>query len=226
MFDGLRGTSLLELGSGPGVKLTETDLEEDTTKDEIGTQSVMNYLTSLGVDLESCEQFIVLEIVQAPALGVVRKKGFVDGWKATGVHPSITAQKTYIKERKAALSKDVSYFRKVYRAAFVAGKEENQKAVALEVALIFWDMVFSPPGMVWKTNNVNWLAEWKNFLAEKWTRSVNRDMWNQTLEFALKTLSDDTLSFWSEDGAWPGVIDDFVAWWKAKQEKGGAMETD
>jgi DCN1-like protein 1/2 len=84
MFDGLRGTSLLELGSGPGVKLTETDLEEDTTKDEIGTQSVMNYLTSLGVDLESCEQFIVLEIVQAPALGVVRKKGFVDGWKATG----------------------------------------------------------------------------------------------------------------------------------------------
>lgn len=142
------------------------------------------------------------------------------------VSPSVTAQKAYIKERKAALSKDVSYFRKVYRAAFVAGKEENQKALALEVALIFWDMLFSPPGMAWQTNNVNWLAAWKDFLAEKWTRSVNRDMWNQTLEFALKSLSDETLSFWSEDGAWPGVVDDFVAWWKAKQEKGGAMETD
>lgn len=44
----------------------------------------MNYLTSLDVDLESCEQFIVLEIVQAPALGIVKKNGFVEGWKATG----------------------------------------------------------------------------------------------------------------------------------------------
>lgn len=41
-------------------------------------------------------------------------------------------------------------------------------------------------------------------------------MWNMTLEFALKSVDDESLSFWSEDGAWPSVIDDFVEWCKAK----------
>lgn len=132
------------------------------------------------------------------------------------VNPSITAQKSYIEERKALLSKDMTYFRKVYRAAFVGGKEEHQKALALDVALVFWDMVFSPPGLDWMSENVEWLTSWKEFLELKWTKSVNRDMWNQTLEFAIKSLEDEDLSFWTEDGAWPGVIDEFVAWWKAQ----------
>lgn len=66
--------------------------------------------------------------------------------------------------------------------------------------------------MEWKTSNRNWLELWKSFLNDKWTRSVNKDMWNMTLEFALKSLSDESLSFWNEDGAWPSVIDDFVDW--------------
>lgn len=41
-------------------------------------------------------------------------------------------------------------------------------------------------------------------------------MWNMILEFATKTMSDETLSFWNEDGAWPSVIDDFVAWCREK----------
>lgn len=47
-------------------------------------------------------------------------------------------------------------------------------------------------------------------------------MWNQTLEFAFKSIDDESLDFWSEDGAWPGVIDEFVAWYKRKSE----MEVD
>ena len=82
--------------------------------------------------------------------------------------------------------------------------------------MIYWGMLFSPPGMEWKTPNHDWLDLWKTFLGEKWTRSVNKDMWNMTLEFALKSMSDESLSFWSEDGAWPSVIDDFVAWCKQK----------
>lgn len=52
-------------------------------------------------------------------------------------------------------------------------------------------------------------------------------MWNQLFEFYLKSIEDETLSFWSEDGAWPGVIDDFVAY--AKEKRGDVpenMETD
>lgn len=86
-------------------------------------------------------------------------------------------------------------------------------------------MVFSPPGMPWETATTDWLAEWKAFLGEKWTRSVNKDMWNQTLEFALKSMEDEALGFWSEDAAWPGVIDEFVLWCR-ERKVGGGMEVD
>jgi DCN1-like protein 1/2 len=143
------------------------------------------------------------------------------------VPATLPAHKKHIKERIKALSTDTSYFKKVYRAAFTAGKEPDQKALSLENALVYWDMVFSPPGLVWETEDgTDWLARWKAFLAEKWTRSVNRDMWNQTLEFALKTMEDggSSLDFWSEDGAWPGVIDEFVVW--CREGKNGGMEVD
>lgn len=118
-------------------------------------------------------------------------------------------------------------FKKVYRYAFVAGREPDQKALGLENALVYWDILFASPGMEWKTANHDWLDLWKSFLNAKWTRSVNKDMWNMTLEFAVKSLSDESLSFWNEDGAWPSVIDDFVEWCREKGiGKADGMDVD
>ncbi|KAJ9150743.1 Defective in cullin neddylation protein [Pleurostoma richardsiae] len=194
-------------------------------KDSIAAESTMAYLTSLGVNMENAEMFVALELVQAPSFGEITRKGFVDGWKATRVNPSKSAHQQYIRTRIAHLSSDPVYFKKVYRHTFIACKEPEQRALTLENALVFWDMIFSPPGRPWKTASHDWLELWKQFLGEKWTRSVNRDMWNQTLEFANKSMADETLSFWSEDGAWPGVIDEFVAWFREKYPV-DAMETD
>lgn len=110
------------------------------------------------------------------------------------------------------LSTDQALFKKVYRHTFVAAKEPSEKALKLEYAYIYWDTLFASPGWKWTTESHDWFDLWKSFLNERWTRSVNKDMWNQTLEFAFKSVEDETLSFWSEDGAWPTVIDDFVAW--------------
>lgn len=117
-----------------------------------------------------------------------------------------------------SLSQDPAYFKRVYRYAFVAGKEPEQRALSLENAVVFWSMLFSAPGLEWKTASHDWLALWQAYLDEKWTRSVNRDMWNMTLEFAQRTIEDETLSFWNEEGAWPSVIDDFVAWCRTRKE--------
>lgn len=122
------------------------------------------------------------------------------------------AHSQYIKAATATLKNDDAYFKRVYRHTFYAGKEPGQKALDLENAIVYWGMLFTAPGRPWATKSHNWLQLWTTFLGEKWTRSVNRDMWNQTLEFATKTMQDETLSFWNEDGAWPSVIDDFVAW--------------
>jgi DCN1-like protein 1/2 len=130
-----------------------------------------------------------------------------------------------VKGLVANLSKDMSLFKKVYRYAFTAGRERDQKALSLDNALIYWGMLFSPPGWRWVSENHDWLEHWKRFLSEKWTRSVNKDMWNMVLEFALKSKEDESLSFWNEDGAWPSVIDDFVEWCK-QNGIGGSQSMD
>lgn len=124
-------------------------------------------------------------------------------------HPEHAA---HIQRLISALSTDTALFKRVYKYTFVTGKERDQKALSLENATVYWGLLFTKPGMAWKSKSHDWLDLWQRFLSEKWTRSVNRDMWNMTLEFALKSMEDETLSFWNEDGAWPSVIDDFVAW--------------
>ncbi|KAF6828208.1 hypothetical protein CPLU01_08687 [Colletotrichum plurivorum] len=184
-------------------------------KDSLGVESTMAYLQDLGVSIENAEMLVVAELLQTPSIGEITRKGYVDGWKESS-SATRQAHVSHIKSLVNSLTTDPAYFRKVYRYTFVASKEDNQKALPVDTAKVYWGVLFSPPGWEWKTKSQDWLQLWTTFLDEKWTRSVNRDMWNMTLEFATKTMVDESLSFWNEDGAWPGVIDDFVAWCKEK----------
>ncbi|KAL5598715.1 hypothetical protein BROUX41_003372 [Berkeleyomyces rouxiae] len=199
-------------------------------KDSIGIESSMNYLTeTLCVNLENAEMFVALEAVRAPSIGQITRQSFVDGWMAKNVPVDNKAHAACIRDCTAALSRDSAYFKTVYRYAFVVGKEPDQKSLSLENAAIYWTMLFTAPGWEWKTSRHNWLDLWLEYLKEHYSRPVNKDMWNQTLEFARRAVEDETLSFWSEDGAWPGVIDDFVAWFYEKFEdprKKGDYEED
>jgi DCN1-like protein 1/2 len=140
---------------------------------------------------------------------------------------TIAKQKQYVQTQTAALSRDPELFKKVYKHAFVANKEKGAKALPLENAIVYWDLIFKAPGPQWRTASTDWSALWAEYLTAKFTKTVNKDMWNQTLEFYKKSMQDETLSFWSEDGAWPGVIDDFVAYAKVKRgDVPETMETD
>jgi len=198
--------------------------------DEEGVATVngtMRYLNELGVNLENAEILVALEIIQAPALGEMSKEAFVDGWKKIGNADTIAKQKSHVAGQIKLFSSDMTVFKRVYKHVFVCAKEKGQKALPLENAIVYWEMLFSPPGMTWETPSTNWIQLWVDFLNTSWTKSVNKDMWNQTAHFFEKTLQDETLGFWSEDGAWPGVIDSFVEYVKKKRgDVPDTMETD
>ncbi|KAI0480883.1 Cullin binding-domain-containing protein [Xylariaceae sp. FL0804] len=198
--------------------------EAEDAKDCLNAGSTQKYLEAIGASIEDASFFAAMELFQAPAIGEVPRNGFVKGWKDAGVDGRVEAQKTHFKGLLRKMPSDRDLFKKVYRYAFVVGKESDQRAIPLETAMTYWDLLFKSPGMSWVGSQagIQWLTEYTNFLNENWSRSVNRDMWNQTLEFAYKSMDDETLAFWSEDGAWPGVIDDFVAWWRKKT----AMDVD
>lgn len=132
------------------------------------------------------------------------------------------------RERKLA-STDTSskaQFKAIYKHSFILGRAEGQKAVQLDTATVFWRLLLSKPSLQWSTDKTPWLDWWIEFLEAHWKKSVNKDMWDQTLTFAYKTLEDETLSWWSEDSAWPGVIDEFVEYvQKEKRGEGEAMDT-
>jgi DCN1-like protein 1/2 len=91
--------------------------------------------------------------------------------------------------------------------------------------LEFWKLLFSSPAFEWRTETTPWREWWLEFYESNVKRAVNKDLWKQTLNFALETVKDDTLGFWSEESSWPSVIDEFVAW--AKEKRGGeAMDTN
>ncbi|KAM0421630.1 hypothetical protein ACHAPD_000067 [Fusarium lateritium] len=223
-------------GDSKGPSPLETKLDalfgqlQDTNdeKDKLELESTMSYLTDkLKVSIENAELLVALELLQAPAVGIITRRGYVDGWKVTGAGATHQEHAAHLRKLIKSLSSDQALFKKVYRHAFVAGRETDQKALSLENAFVYWEILFTPPGMEWKTSNHDWLQLWKDFLKAKWTRSVNKDMWNMTLEFALKSMSDESLSFWNEDGAWPSVIDDFVEWCREKGiAKADGMDVD
>ncbi|KAI1811286.1 DUF298-domain-containing protein [Poronia punctata] len=213
-------------GTASGDRLNQQfdRLRTARDNDTLGADSSMEYLQAIGVGLEDASLFVAVELLQAPSIGQITRTGFVNGWRQVGADADVESQAAYLKRLTGSLATDRDLFRKVYRYSFLAGKEKDQKALALDMALVYWETLFKKPGPGWvgASTKIDWFQEWKEFLAANWKRSVNRDMWNQTLEFAFKSVDDETLSFWSEDGAWPGVIDEFVAWYRRKSE----MEVD
>lgn len=203
----------------------------------------MSYLQQLEVDLEGMDSLAALEIIQAPTMGEITREGFVNGWlEREYVHCSypdriitdcsscdtIDKQKAYIKNLKTQLPTDKTVFTRVYKYTFFLAKTGQQKAVPLEAATAYWDLLFGSPlsAVKWSSPTTPWLDWWKEFLEASWKKSVNKDMWNETLKFAQLTLEDEAISFWNEESSWPSVIDDFVEWVKKEKRGGEEQKTE
>jgi len=198
----------------------------------------MAYCQTLDVNMLSYEYFVLADIVQAQSFGQFTRQGFVKGWKQVyeetrkRVTPDMAAHQKYVRAQIDLLRTDAALFGKVYRTAFTTGKELGRRELGMSEALAYWEELFTPTMGGWKTAHVDWLAAWTAYLREKfgvkkagddgqpadweYTRSVSRDLWNQTRLFAAKTMEDETLGFWSEEQAWPGLIDEFVVWCREK----------
>ncbi|KAF1355909.1 DUF298-domain-containing protein [Lizonia empirigonia] len=195
--------------------------------DAIGVEGTMNYLPQLDVDLEGMDSLAALEIIQAPTMGEISREGFVNGWLERDCD-TIDKQKAYIKNLKTQLPTDKAVFTRIYKYTFFLAKSGQQKAIALESAIAYWDLLFASPlsAVQWSTPDTPWLDWWKEFLNVSWKKSVNKDMWNETLKFAQLTLQDEAISFWNEESSWPSVIDDFVEWVKNEKRGGGEQKTE
>lgn len=193
---------------------------------------MVKYLGDIDVGLEDVSFLTIFDLVDAPAMGEFSRDGFVTGWtnvsSASSPYDTIDRQKQYADVLCEKMTNDPAYFRHIYKTCFKYAKPEGQRAVPAEQAFAFWDMFFGGGkyGLDWNSSSTPWYDLWREYYTTKNKRPVNKDLWNQMVELVMKTRepNGETLEWWSEDGAWPTAVDDFVAFVKEKRAAGG-MDT-
>ncbi len=189
----------------------------------------MRYLQDLGIAIDDIKVLIFSELLSSPSVGELTRQGFVSGWAAHSA-TTFTTQKALLNTLVSQLPQPESraaggLFRRVYKHTFKIAVPPGSKSLPLEQATEYWKLLFGKSGAEWKGRGGRpWLQWWIGFSESNWKKAVNRDLWDQVLLFEEKTREDESLGWWSEESAWPGVIDEFVAFVKA--EKGVGREKD
>lgn len=214
----------------PGLTLADDATNEPG---RIGMEGVMKYFEAIDVALDDVSFVVAFELLEAPSMGEFSREGFVNGWTnaSTPSNPcdTLDRQRSYIKSLVQKLSSDPAYFKQVYKGSFKYAKPEDKRAIPVEDAFAFWDMFFGGQkgGIDWGSKGTNWYELWREYYTSKNSRPVNKDLWGQVAELVSKTREPggETLEWWSEDGAWPTAVDDFVAFVKEKRGAAGGMDT-
>lgn len=91
----------------------------------------------------------------------------------------------------------------LYSFCFTLVKSPQGRNIDMETASAFWSVLLVPQYPL--------MSDLLEFINEKGSyKGVNKDLWNMTREFCQSVNRD--LSDYEADGAWPTMIDDFVAW--------------
>ncbi|MCJ1307816.1 Scaffold-type E3 ligase [Agyrium rufum] len=185
------------------------DMGPTDNPDLMKIDGAIAYLEQIGIRLDEPAVLALHAELEAPTMGEFTRTGFTNGWKVLGAD-TVSKQTERVNQLRHDLSNDRAVFKRMYKHTFVIAREPGQKAVHLPSALEYWRLLLTKPGLDWNTKETPWLMWWTEFLEQTWKKSVNKDLWDQTLAFVEKSLQDASMDWWSEDGAWPGVLDDFV----------------
>jgi len=175
----------------------------------INDTGMTKFMADIGADAEDLVSLIIAWQLSAKTLGEFTKAEFIDGFTALRCD-SITA----IKEKLPALRNEIvddQAFRQFYLFVFDYSKEGTSTNLAYDVAVELWKMLKG-------SHKFRFLDIWLEFLHEMHTtknlKGVGRDTWALLLNFMQET--NDAMSNYDPDGAWPLIIDDFVEFAKPR----------
>jgi DCN1-like protein 1/2 len=177
----------------------------DRDKDVMYDQKLADFFTAIGLDPSGGATLGVAWKLKAGRIGEISRKEFCDGFTALNCDSveKITAAARSIQSQLDTNPRD---FKEFYKWIFDLVKEEGErKTIDAQVAIDMWNLVF--------LKQFPLLPKWVTFIQEKGTKTVSRDVWLQLFDFAKDVKPD--LSNFDPDGAWPGIIDEFVTFVRA-----------
>lgn len=97
-------------------------------------------------------------------------------------------------------------FRNFYNFVFDWVRESPQaKYVSTETACVMWPLIFEGRGFPH-------LKLWLEFFSSVYKKTVSRDLWRQTFDFAQISLES-----YDPSSSWPTAMDEFVEWQKSRK---------
>ena len=164
--------------------------------------------------------------LQAQTMCEFSKEEWMSGLAKMGIDTLEGLQKQL--EPMRAKLEDPAAFKEIYAYAFTYYKEEVQKSITQETAIMVWDLLLKG-----RTDHYD---NWLTFLNAEHNKPISKDTWVLFLEFTKQIEPDMSnydpmgaifvythqqhidmrayakLSCVSKPGAWPVLIDDFVEW--------------
>ncbi|PLB37038.1 defective in cullin neddylation 1 family protein [Aspergillus candidus] len=186
--------------------------------DGIGIDGAMKYLGDIHVQLDEITCLGIAELLKSPSMGEFTRENFLAGWRAVGCD-TLDKMIAYANSLRTRIPTEPDLFRRIYRYTFPLCRMQGQRNLQFEIASEQWTLFFTADngGVQWDTPTTPWLEWWIAFLEERGRKPVNKDLWEQLEVFMRKTREDERFGWWSADGAWPGALDDFVAWVQEKR---------
>lgn len=191
-------------------------------RDVMCGEHLQQYFQDIDVDPNARESLAVLYLLRARNMGVISRAEFISGWEELGCS-SLELMKKQVEVLKTQLENRTT-FSDFYKWLFDHLKEDEKKrtlrmiqcvfvveydvlnlsvvGAALDLGLQVWTLVF-------KRATMPLLEPFSLFLEQNEVPVFSKDLWVQSYEFLRDTASN--LHNYDREGAWPSLIDDFVA---------------
>jgi len=178
----------------------------------IADTGMARLMTDIGADSDDLVSLIIAWLLSAKTLGEFTKTEFVDGFTTLRLD-TLSAIKARLPSFRNEIV-DEQAFRQFYLFVFDYSKEGTSTNLPYDVAVELWKMFKT-------TGKFRFLDLWLAFLEEMHTtrnlKGIGRDTWALLLNFMQET--NDSMSNYDPDGAWPLIIDEFVEFAKPRLQK-------
>jgi len=180
-------------------------------EDQIGPAEIEKFCQDLEVDPEDVVMIVMAYHLKCREMGVFTREEFVRGFETLRCD-TLDKIKAQLPKLKKDLD-DTTKFQTIYKYAFQFAKEGEQKCIGVEIAQGLLNLLLVDRYPIAKSF-VEFLKSQEQY------KVLNADQWASLLEFC-KAIQPN-FSNYDENGAWPCILDEWVAW--AHAQKGDRGE--